>query len=225
MSRPLAVFDIDGTLVDSRASIQQAAVEAAREIGLPEPAYDAVRQIVGLSLHEALRVLAPGLTDAELAEFVAAYQAAFRRMHAAQLVEPLYDGAMDCLRRLKRDGWQLALATGQNRRGVARNLARVGWAELFDSAHCAEDGPGKPNPHMLLCAVRACDGDPARAVMIGDTGHDIRMALAAGVRAQGVGWGFHTPEEVAAAGADHVALDFAELDAALDRFAVWTLAA
>ncbi|WP_370650490.1 hypothetical protein [Brevundimonas sp.] len=49
---------------------------------------------------------------------------------------------MTTLRRLHRDGWRLALATGQNRRGVARNLAREGWADLFISSHCAEDGPG-----------------------------------------------------------------------------------
>ena len=62
MTRPLAVFDIDGTLVDSRASIHRACCEAARELGLAEPSYDRVRQIVGLTLDKALHVLEPGLT-------------------------------------------------------------------------------------------------------------------------------------------------------------------
>ena len=226
MSRPLAVFDIDGTLVDSRASIQQAAVEASLEVGLPEPDYDSVRQIVGLSLPEALGMLAPSLAEAELAEFVAAYQGAFRRMHAdPAFEEPLYPGALDLVRRLKRDGWRLSLATGQSRRGVERNLARAGWADLFDSAHCAEDGPGKPDPHMLTCAMRHCAVSADRTVMIGDTGHDIRMALAAGVRAQGVTWGFHTADEMAAAGAHHIAEDFDRLEQALDAFAAARAAA
>ena len=219
MTRPLAVFDIDGTLVDSRASIHRATVEAARAIGLPEPAYDQVRQIVGLSLHEALRTLAPALTDAELAEFVAAFQASFRRMYEAGHEEPLYPGVMAHLRRLRRDGWRLALATGQNRRGVARNLAREGWGELFLSSHCAEDGPGKPDPAMLRAAMAACEAAPEATAMIGDTAHDIRMARAAGVHPLGVGWGFHTVEEQIAAGAVHVAADFADLEGALDRFA------
>jgi len=217
--RPLAVFDIDGTLVDSRASIHQAAVDAARVLGLAEPSYDRVRRIVGLSLHQALHELEPQLTDAELADFVAAFQDSFRRRYDAGHQEPLYAGVEDSLRRLKRDGWRLALATGQNRRGVARNLARAGWADLFQSAHCAEDGPGKPDPAMLRAAMGACDACPKTTIMVGDTSHDIEMAVAAGAAPLGVAWGFHTVEEQIAVGALHVAVDMADLDAALDRFA------
>ncbi|WP_426041980.1 HAD-IA family hydrolase [Brevundimonas sp. TWP2-3-4b1] len=219
MSRPLAVFDIDGTLVDSRASILQAATDAARELGLPDPEYDRVRQIVGLSLPHALAVLEPGLTPLELERFTAAFRASFARMFDAGHEEPLYPGAMQTLRRLHKDGWRLSLATGQNRRGVARNLARAGWAELFVSSHCAEDGPGKPDPAMLHAAMTAALAEPASTVMIGDTAHDISMAVAAGVMPQGVAWGFHTPQEQTAAGAAHVAMDFDDLEAALDRFA------
>lgn len=217
--KPLAVFDIDGTLVDSRDSIFRAATEAARAVGLPDPPYDRVRQIVGLSLHEALRRLEPDLTDAELAEFVTAFQTSFRLMHEAGYEEPLYPGAVELLQRLHHDGWGLALATGQSRRGLARNLARAGWADMFLSAHCAEDGPGKPDPAMLLAAMRACGARPEQTGMIGDTGHDMRMALAAGAIPLGVAWGFHTPEEILAAGARSVAQDFAELEAALATFA------
>lgn len=217
--RPLAVFDIDGTLVDSRASIHRAAVEAARDMGLPEPEYDRVRMIVGLSLHKALHTLEPQLTDAELADFVAGFQRSFHRMYEAGHEEPLYDGAMDHLRRLHRDGWRLALATGQNRRGVARNLARQGWGEIFLSSHCAEDGPGKPDPAMLHAAMAVCGAEPASTVMIGDTAHDAAMAVNAGVLPLGVGWGFHTPEEQIAGGARHVAKSFGELNVVLDGFA------
>ena len=225
MTRPLAVFDIDGTLVDSRASIHRAACEAAQVLGLPEPAYDRVRMIVGLSLPKALHTLEPQLTDAELADFVAAFQASFRRMYEAGHEEPLYPGVMEHLRRLHRDGWRLALATGQNRRGVARNLAREGWADLFLSSHCAEDGPGKPDPAMLRAAMSACSASAETTAMIGDTAHDIAMAVAAGAHPLGVGWGFHTVEEQIAAGAAHVASDFPDLETALDRFASSALAA
>ena len=219
MSRPLAVFDIDGTLVDSRASILQAATDAARDLGLPDPDYDRVRQIVGLSLPHALAVLEPGLDEVELARFTEGFRASFNRLYASGHEEPLYPGAIETLRRLHKDGWRLSLATGQNRRGVARNLARVGWAELFVSSHCAEDGPGKPDPAMLHEAMNACGADAASTVMIGDTAHDISMAVAAGVLPQGVAWGFHTPQEQIDAGAAHVATDFDDLEAALDRFA------
>lgn len=217
--RPLAIFDIDGTLVDSRASIFQAATEAARALGLPEPDYDRVRRIVGLSLPEALATLEPDLTPPELDRFVEGFRQCFHRLYAEGHEEPLYAGATDLLRRLHRDGWRLSLATGQNRKGVARNLAREGWADLFVSSHCAEDGPGKPHPAMLHAALSAAACEPASAIMIGDTTHDIVMALNAGVRPQGVAWGFHTPDEQIAAGAPHVADSFTDLEAALDRFA------
>lgn len=216
---PLAIFDIDGTLVDSRASILRAATEAARDLGLPAPAYDRVRMIVGLSLSDALAMLEPSLDDVRLAAFVAAFQASFRRMFDEGHEEPLYDGALAMLGRLKASGWRLSLATGQNRRGVSRNLAREGWAELFLSSHCAEDGPGKPDPAMLDAAMAACDATPETTVMIGDTAHDATMARNAGIAAIGVGWGFHTPEEQIAGGAGEVVADFAELEAALNRFA------
>lgn len=216
----LAVFDGDGTLVDSRDVIFQVARQACAEAGLPDPSYDRVRLMVGLSLPQALHTLAPELTDAELAEFVRLYQDAFIAVHARPgYAEPLYEGAEDTLRRLKRSGWRLAIATGKSRRGVDRWMKREGWSDLFASTHCADDGPGKPDPAMLLAAIREAGTTPDRTVMIGDATHDMLMATAAGAHPQGVGWGFNTAEEILAAGAAHVATSFAELDAELDRFA------
>lgn len=223
--RPLAVFDIDGTLVDSRVLIHEAAVAGARAVGLPEPSYDQVRHTVGLSLPVAMRALAPDIPQADLDRYVAGFQAYFRARYEAGHEEPLYPGADDLLRRLRADGWRLALATGQNRRGVARNLARAGWGDYFLSAHCAEDGPGKPDPAMLHAAMSACQACTATTVMIGDTGHDHRMAVNAGVPAYGVAWGFNTAEEQLASGAVYVATDWDDLAAALDRFALARVAA
>jgi phosphoglycolate phosphatase len=220
LSLKLAVFDIDGTLVDSRQNIARAAREAAAELGLPDPGYDAVRQIVGLSLREALGVLEPGLDEQGLDAFVGGFQASFTRMHSEPgYREPLYEGAQEILERLHRDGWKIAMATGNSRKGVGRLLENHNWADLFVSTHCADDGPGKPHPSMLLSAMAAVGAGPASTVMIGDTSHDMRMAVAAEVYGQGVSWGFHTTEEVLASGAAHVAHTFAELEAELDAFA------
>ncbi|HEY3812032.1 MAG TPA: HAD-IA family hydrolase [Caulobacteraceae bacterium] len=220
INRLLAVFDVDGTLVDSRSTIHRAAIEAADTVGLDPPDYDSVRQIVGLSLAEGLRQLAPELTDAQFAEFVTGFQESFRRMHLdPDFTEPLYAGAVELLDALKADGWRLALATGNSRRGVDRLLERHGWGHLFDATRCADDGPGKPHPSMLLQAMEAAHTSPERTVMIGDTSHDMLMAIAAGAYPQGVAWGFHTAEEVAASGATHVARTFVELECELGRFA------
>ena len=214
----LVVFDVDGTLVDSRALLKAASDAAFTSLGLEPPPYDRLRQIVGLSLRDGLAQLSPdpGVTDA-LVDF---YRRSFNDFHSRpDFVEPLYPGAAELLDRLKREGWRIAMATGKSRRGVDMIVAMHGWADLFDSTHCADDGPGKPHPAMLLKAMEALGAGPGCSIMIGDTAHDIGMARAAGVRAVGVTWGFHTRGEIEAAQAEVVVDTFAELGAELDRFA------
>jgi phosphoglycolate phosphatase len=221
MSRKLAVFDVDGTLVDSRQAISDTMDGAFARMGLTPPPYEVSRQVVGLNLAEALDQLAPGLDQAGREQLVVNYRAVFQEMHARPgFVEPLYDGAAELLTRLRREGWLIAMATGKSRRGVESVMRMHGWADLFDSTHCAEDGPGKPDPAMLVAAMDVLRVERGHTVMIGDTAHDMRMAVAAGVHAQGVSWGFHTAREVADGGAHDVSHTFAELGAALDRFAV-----
>jgi phosphoglycolate phosphatase len=218
MGGKLAVWDVDGTLVDSRAAIFEAAKIVYAAIDMPPPDYEDVRQIVGLPLREALSVLLPQLSAAALDQAVEAYRIAFAARPPAS-IEPLYPGAAQTLERLRRDGWRIAMATGKSRGGVETVIRTHGWADVFDSTHCSDDGPGKPHPAMLLAAMQALGCAPHETVMIGDTAHDMRMAKAAGVWALGVSWGFHTAAEVREGGADEVAEDFAALNRQLDAFA------
>ncbi len=218
--RPLAIFDVDGTLVDSRASIHACLGWAFEGQGLPAPTYDQGRMIVGLSLHEAMATLAPDAPPATVDALTQGYKDGWTTMHARKgFEEPLYSGAAELLAGLRADGWKIAMATGKSRRGVETVIAMHGWAEVFDSTHCADDGPGKPHPAMVREALKAANASPAEAVMIGDTAFDMTMARGAGVRALGVAWGFHTADEIAAGGADAVFDSFAALEAELDRFA------
>ncbi len=215
----LAIWDVDGTLVDSRSSIFRAATEAAEDIGIAPPTYDDVRAIVGVSLGPALAMMRPDLDAATLEAYEDAFKDAFLRFHGdPDFHESLYDGATECLRQLKVDGWRLGIATGQSRRGVERNLDRHGWRDLFDVSFCADDGPSKPHPHMLHLNLQGIGASHHQAVMIGDTAHDMRMAREAGVRAIGVSWGFHTVEELRSAGAYDIVHDFAELMRMLTAF-------
>jgi phosphoglycolate phosphatase len=223
MSPKLAVWDVDGTLVDSRAVIYETATAVFAYMDLPRPEYDVVRQIVGLSLAEGLRQLLPDMPPETLDKAVASYKEVFQDMHRRLgFIEPLYEGAAECLDRLKAQGWRIAMATGKSRRGVETIIRMHGWADLFDSTHCADDGPGKPHPSMVLEAMRALSCEPRQTIMIGDTAHDMRMAKAAGVYAQGVSWGFHTADEIRAGGADDVADSFSILNSRLDNFAKTT---
>jgi phosphoglycolate phosphatase len=221
MRDKLVVWDVDGTLVDSRRTIFEGVSQAYRSVGLEPPTYDRTRQIVGLGLRDAMAVLSPELSDDMVDRIAEGYRQTFLAWHSTPgFAEPLYDGAAETLHRLRADGWKIAMATGKSRRGVTRALSvHPGWAELFDSTHCADDGPGKPHPAMVLEAMKALGVEPERTIMVGDTAHDMRMAKAAGAYAQGVTWGFHTAEEIAEGGADHVAEDFATLNRQLDLFA------
>lgn len=215
----LAVWDVDGTLIDSRSSINRAAVEAAVVIGIEPPTYEQVRQIVGVSLFEALQMIRPDLDPETIAAWSREFQSAFLRFHAdPEFRESLYEGAHDALVRLKADGWFLGMATGNSRRGVSRMVEKHGWTDLFDATFCADDGPSKPHPHMLQCNLNHLGLGAHQAVMIGDSSHDIKMARQAGVHAVGVSWGFHTPEELELAGAHAIVHSFDELHAVLDAF-------
>jgi len=215
----LAVFDVDGTLIDSRASIFRAAVEAAQRIGIAPPTYDEVRGIVGLSLFEALQAMRPDLDPETIAAYTRAFQNAFIEFHAdPDFREDLYAGAQETLIRLKNDNWLIGMATGNSRRGVTRILAHYGWGDIFDVTFCADDGPSKPHPHMLECNMKALGAGAYQTLMIGDATHDIRMARAAGVYAIGVSWGFHTVAELEGAGAHDIVHDYGALNGALDQF-------
>ncbi|MBT9447738.1 MAG: HAD-IA family hydrolase [Hyphomonadaceae bacterium] len=219
MTAKLAVFDVDGTLVDSRRSIAEAMGSAFRSLNLPAPGYDETRRIVGLSLEPAIAVLAPDLDRSRYPVLAQAYKDAFVANRDAGLVEPLYEGAKEIVTELRAAGWRLGVATGKARRGVDAFLERHGFEGLFDAAFCADDGPGKPDPHMLNLVIEAVGARAADTIMIGDTSFDMAMARAADTYAQGVTWGFHTVEEIQSGGAHHIAEDFVILRAELDRWA------
>ncbi len=219
MTGKLAVFDVDGTLVDSRRSIADAMDMAFTALSLAPPGYAETRRIVGLSLRPAIATLAPDQPEERYALLADAYKDAFVANRAAGHFEPLYDGARDLVAQLRDDGWRLGVATGKARRGVDAFLDTHGFVGWFDAAFCADDGPGKPDPHMLRLVIDAVGADLRHTVMIGDTSFDMAMARAANVHAQGVSWGFHTADEIRGGGAHHVVDDMPALETALVRWA------
>ena len=213
----LAVFDCDGTLVDGQAAVCEAMEVAFAEAGLDTPARPAIRRIVGLSLPQAVRALAPGAEPVRQAAAVEAYKTAFRAAReGGRVEEPLFEGIADLLRTLAGQGWSLAVATGKSDRGLAACLAAHGIADLFVSLQTADRHPSKPQPAMLEAALFEAGAAPHEAVMIGDTSFDIDMACAAGVRAFGVSWGYHSSAELLSAGAAAVADDTRKLKDLLD---------
>lgn len=217
MTLKLAIWDMDGTIVDSREVIQTAMCRAFGMCDLPEPDYDDTRQVVGLGLEEAVRTLAPDYHD--IPGLTAAYREAFvLRRTEPDFREPLYDGAVETLERLANDNWLIAMATGKSHRGIRAIFEMHPLEPYFDTIWCADDGPGKPHPFMVEQAMDALGCEAHQSLIIGDAIHDIAMGRNAGIHTMGVAWGFGAPAELEAAGAHEIHHDFPSLNAALDKF-------
>lgn len=212
MTLRLALFDCDGTLVDGQAGVINAMEAAFSGAGLPLPQRSLIRRAVGLSLPQAIRLLAPEQPEELRRELDRSYRDAFRAAReSGALVEPLYDGIAELVTALSDAGWLLGVATGKSRRGLDHCLAVHGLTAHFCTLQTADNHPSKPHPSMVETALAESGADRDATVMIGDTQYDMVMAVNAGVRAIGVDWGYHSAEELRDAGADAIARDPAHL--------------
>jgi phosphoglycolate phosphatase len=214
----LAIFDCDGTLVDSGHSIHTALGETFAAHGRAVPERAESQRVIGLSLTEAMGFLAP---DADLDEheaLAATYRSAFANLRQRGAVsEPLFAGIAPLLDSLEADGWLLAVATGKSDRGLHNCLTANGLYDRFVSLQTADRHPSKPHPSMALEAMLEAGGTPEQTVVIGDTGWDMGMARAAGAHALGALWGYHDGAELKLAGAQALAAAPTEVQAIMTR--------
>jgi phosphoglycolate phosphatase len=213
----LIVFDCDGTLVDSQHMICGAMQRAYDAHDIVCPPRETVLSIVGLSLRQAFETLGRGQRDFPVEGMIERYKEAFFELrHSPEHQEPLYPGARDTILQLgARADCVLGIATGKSQRGVRAILTYHDLLTHFSTIMTADDAPSKPDPGMLVNAMRETGAAPRDTVMIGDTSYDMEMARAAGVSAIGVNWGYHAPEVLRASGAERVIESYSELDAAL----------
>jgi phosphoglycolate phosphatase len=208
----LAVFDCDGTLVDSQHSILASVHAACDAHDLARPEANSVKRIVGLPLKVGIARLWPD-EDAEVHAVIAGfYRDHFNKLRAAGAVnEPLFPGVIEGLAAFENDGWLLGVATGKSHKGLLGSLGEHGLEDRFVTLQTADSAEGKPSPHMLLRAMAETGVEAEATVMIGDTTFDMEMAQNAGTLAVGVAWGYHETEELLEAGAQVVATAFHEL--------------
>lgn len=207
MSNRLAIFDCDGTLVDSQHNIVMAMTDAFAQAKLDPPTRTATLNVVGLSLVEAMQMLLPDADHRFHTTMAEHYKQAFWRLRDNGLVEePLYDGITDAIDALEADGWLLGVATGKSDRGLALCLEHHGLTKRFVTLQTADRHPSKPHPSMIEAAMTVAGATRENTIMIGDTSFDMLMARNANVRAIGVTWGYHPADELHAAGA-HAVID------------------
>lgn len=189
----LLIFDWDGTLMDSAGVIVDSIQRACADLGIPVPAARASRQIIGLGLTQALKTLLPDLAEEAYPRLVERYRHHYLgRDHAI----PLFDGVEAGIRNLQANGFQLAVATGKNRAGLERAFASSGLGDAFLTTRTADQTHSKPHPAMVLEIIDELGADPARTLVIGDTGHDLLMAANAGVASLGVTYGAHEVDDL-----------------------------
>lgn len=204
----LIVFDWDGTLFDSTALITRCIQDAARDLGLPVPEASDAAYVIGLGLYDALARVVPDLPRERYPELGQRYR---HHYFAAQHDVVLFDGVLDMLQALKARHHWLAIATGKSRRGLDEALRTVQLERVFDASRTADETAGKPDPRMLHELMREFGADPERTLMIGDTTHDLQLAVNAGTARVGVSYGAHDHRSFASFDPLHVAHDVPDL--------------
>lgn len=189
----LIVFDWDGTVVDSTAVIASSIQAACRDLGLPVPSDEAARHVIGMGLEQALRHAVPAAPP----ELVQPLAERYRHYYLARdETIPLFEGGRDTIAELHDAGYQLAVATGKSRMGLERSMRASGMAGYFHATRTADQTFSKPHPAMLLEIMDELAIEPERALMVGDTTHDLQMAMNAGVDAVGMTHGAHPAEQL-----------------------------
>jgi phosphoglycolate phosphatase len=193
---PLIVFDWDGTIIDSSSTIAECIRQSAADMGLPVPDRERASHVIGLGLHDSLRIAVPELAPERYSEFVSLYREHFLAREDSMR---LFAGMKELLLELRKDH-ALAIATGKSRRGLDRALDASGLRPLFSASRCADETNPKPHPAMLLELMEQCSMKRNELLMVGDTSHDLEMARSAGVDAVAVTYGAHAERGLRACG-------------------------
>jgi phosphoglycolate phosphatase len=204
----LIAFDWDGTLYDSTRLIVRCIQAAVLDVGGAKPSGADAAWVIGLGLAEALARAAPDVPKEKYPELGARYRYHYLQ-HQDDLV--LFDGVLPMLDALRARGHKLAVATGKSRRGLNEVLATVALRDRFDDSRTADETFGKPHPRMLLELMDVLDVPAERTLMIGDTTHDLQLAINAGCASVGVSYGAHEPDSFDALAPLHVAHSVVDL--------------
>lgn len=182
------IFDWDGTVMDSTASIVGAMQSACVDLELPAPSVEDASWVIGLSLQQALQRCAPTLKEEHVPHFIERYRHHFFSFDQ-QL--SLFEGIVPLLEELKQQEIRLGVATGKSRHGLDRVLQAHQLTQHFDCTRCADETQGKPHPAMLFEIMENLSLEPEQVLMVGDTTHDVQMASNAGVDSMAVTYGAH----------------------------------
>lgn len=216
--RPVALLDLDGTLMDSASGIVSSVAAAYAHVGLPAPTEAVMRSFAGPPLGWSLA--AYGVPADRAADAAAAYADHFGRVGVWDT--RVFDGIPQALTTLREAGVLLVVATAKPERWAVPICDETGLTPLLDDLVGAPDDESESKGQIIgraLDRVRGRVGDAAvRAVMLGDREHDVHGAAEHGIGCLGAGWGYGGPGELLTSGALEVLTSPDQVPAAvLDR--------
>ena len=221
MSRDLklALFDYDGTIVDSAKMIVKGAIEAFRVCGIPDPDPKKVRENIGKPLAIALKEYMPKGYNVSPNQISEAYKNWYAEQGRLGLQdEPIFPGMKDLLKRLQDSGqWYLGIATNKSRIALENGLAKHDLKNYFDITLTTDEIEPKPSPEMALIAIKTFNVDRKHTVIIGDTINDIGLGVNAKIMSIGVGWGYNKKEVLLSSGANKIVNNSSELFEVLNK--------
>ncbi|MDD0815577.1 HAD-IIIA family hydrolase [Curvibacter sp. HBC28] len=204
----LIAFDWDGTLFDSTQIIVRCIQAAVVDVGGQKPSDEAAAYVIGMALMQALAHAAPDVPPEKYPELGQRYRFHYVK-HQDDIA--LFEGVLPLLKQLREQGHLITVATGKSRRGLDEALHTVALRGVFDGSRTADETAGKPDPCMLHELMAEFDVAPERTLMIGDTTHDLQMALNAGCASVGVSYGAHEPDAFHVLKPLHIAHSVADL--------------
>lgn len=206
------LWDLDGTLLDSKLSIRDTMNTVLAERGLPAFAKAELDALIGHPLRDILATRSSdrGAVEAMTQRYRAAYN------ESGWVTVRVTAGLAELVADLRRRGVRHAVVTSKGQRETEVLLADLGIAHLFEAVVGDDDvRPLKPDPAPVREALRLLGAAPGEAVMVGDTTFDVGAAHGAGVRCIGVLWGSHPRATLAEAGADALVGDARQLEKVL----------
>ena len=215
----LALFDYDGTIVDSAKMIVKGAIEAFRVCGIPDPDPNKVRENIGKPLAIALNEYMPegyNISPNQISEAYKNWYAEQGRLGLQD--EPIFPGMKDLLKRLQdSEQWYLGIATNKSRIALENGLAKHDLKNYFDITLTTDEIEPKPSPEMALIAIKTFNVDRKHTVIIGDTINDIGLGVNAKIMSIGVGWGYNKKEVLLSSGANKIVNNSSELFEVLNK--------
>ncbi len=195
MKYKLLVFDWDGTIMDSQQEIITCFQQAATDANVTPPTSEAIRNVIGLGMREAILAVFPQIkTDEQISRFTEQYRKHY--FSTNKVPSDLYHGVFDMLQSLYEKQFFMSVATGKGRNGLNSALKRTGLNQVFHYTRCVDEAPSKPHPQMLEDCIEHWGVEPCETLMIGDTEYDLQMASNAGVDSIGVKCGAHSHERL-----------------------------